>query len=198
MPGPLPALDSGATPFSNRLPGWAACLLAPQTQVAAAATRAAIAIEKTIQVTIPSNRSASSEQRDGASQRQSRRPAGPHARSQAGLVFTQAGWGEEGHTILDRDSTTYTGAIATVEKIWPAHLSGSSVPGPGSCPRQGRPKRRRCVDLKSRRPALSRRRADRRSLACSPAPMGVSPETVTQRCSRAKRLREGPPETLAG
>ncbi len=54
MEARCPRFSSGATPFISRLPGWAAGLLAPsQLQGAAAATPAAIAIEKTIQVTVP-------------------------------------------------------------------------------------------------------------------------------------------------
>ena len=87
-----------------------------------------------------------------------------HAREvKLGCVFTQTAWDQEGYPIRDRDR----------RRVWPAPLSGSLEAWLESRGEEGRHRRRGRMDLESGRATFSRRGPNRRSLACSRAPLGV-------------------------
>ena len=114
-----------------------------------------------------------------------------------GCVFTQTGWDEKGFAIRDPDSTTYTGAIETAEEFGKTALSGSLEARLEPCGKESRHGRWSRVDLESGRTAFPRRGADRRSVSRSPAPVGLGPQTVSQRPGRPEILDEGPSKAPA-
>ena len=80
-----------------------------------------------------------------------------------GCVFTQTARDQESYPIRDRDH----------RRVWPAPLSGSLEAWLESRGEEGRHRRRGRMDLESGRATFSRRGPNRRSLACSRAPLGV-------------------------
>jgi len=112
-----------------------------------------------------------------------------------GCVFTQTAWDEQGYAIRDPDSTTYTGAIETAEEFgrriyleaWNRGWSRAQkkvVMGDGA---------EWIWNLANQH---FRRAADRRSVSRSTAPVGLGPQTISQRSRRAASLDEAPPEAV--
>lgn len=83
-----------------------------------------------------------------------------------GCVFTQTDLDENGHPVRDEASTTYTGAIEPAENFGPKNVHRSAAQRLGPCKDPGHPRRRSRMDLEHRRPRVSRRHSDRRSLPC--------------------------------
>ena len=83
------------------------------------------------------DRSAGSEERDGGTQRQDRRPAGPHTRSQAGMRVHTDRVGRR-RLCHSRSGFHYLyWSHRNGRRVWPTHVSGSLEPGLESRAKEG-------------------------------------------------------------
>ena len=144
------------------------------------------------------HRRAGSEERDCGLQRQTRWLTGSHARGQARLRIHPNQLGP----VRLRDSRSRLDHLHRRHRKRPAVRQAALRRGLETRlePRreEGRPWRRRRMDLESGPATLSRCGSNRRSIPCTPAFVGLGPFALSQRHQAPHRLDRTASETLAG